>query len=65
MRRLLSIDYQRRVTHVERAPIRSRPDCGTDMEEVSIGGPRVERVQYGKYCSKLGRISKVVATGLS
>ena len=40
MRRLLSIDYQRRVTHAERAPMRSRPDCGTDMEEVSIGGAR-------------------------
>lgn len=27
----------RRVTHAERAPMRSSPNCGTDVEKVSIG----------------------------
>lgn len=40
MRQLLSIDYEKRVTHSERAPMRSRPKCGTDVEEVSIGRAR-------------------------
>ena len=40
MKLLLSIHYQRKVRQEKRAPMKSRANCGTDIEEVSIGWAR-------------------------
>lgn len=40
MGRLLVRKKIRRVTQAERAPMRSSPNCGTEVEKVSIGRAR-------------------------
>lgn len=40
MKLLFSIHYERKARQEKRAPMRSRADCGTDIEEVSIGWAR-------------------------
>lgn len=46
MTRLLSTNYESRVTHAGRAPMRSSRNCGADLEEVCIGRAR-RSIQLG------------------